>query len=62
MYIEDKILTITMDKTWKAGMKLRFGGEGDQLHPREKCTDLVFVIVEEPHPLFERVADSADVL
>lgn len=62
MYIEDKILTIAIEKTWKAGMKLRFPGEGDQVHPREKCTDLVFVIVEEPHKDFERIADSSDIL
>ncbi|OQV13317.1 DnaJ-like protein subfamily B member 4 [Hypsibius exemplaris] len=50
---EDKVLTIEIKPGWKAGTKITFPKEGDQL-PNTVPADVVFVIKDKPHPLFKR--------
>lgn len=50
---EDKILTITVKPGWKAGTKITFAREGDQI-PGKIPADIAFVIRDKPHPLFKR--------
>lgn len=51
--IEEKILTITVRQGWKAGTKITFPNEGDQL-PNQTPADIVFTIQEKFHSLFKR--------
>ncbi|KAF7726136.1 hypothetical protein EC973_009028 [Apophysomyces ossiformis] len=53
----DKILTINVKAGWKAGTKIRFPGEGDELETGE-AQDIEFVVEEKPHPVFERDGDD----
>ncbi|KAK2722888.1 dnaJ protein homolog 1-like [Artemia franciscana] len=55
---EDKILTINVKPGWKAGTKITFAKEGDQL-PNKIPADVVFVIKDKPHPTFKR--DGSDI-
>eukprot|EP00667_Euglena_gracilis_P014633 EG_transcript_15158 len=57
MYDESKVLEIQIKRGWKAGTKLTFEGEGDQL-PGIKAGDLVFVMREKEHPLFLRAGND----
>ena len=50
---EDKVITIDVKPGWKAGTKVTFPKEGDQ-SPNKIPADIVFVIQDKPHPLFER--------
>lgn len=50
---EDKILTINVKPGWKAGTKITFAREGDQI-PGKIAADIAFVIKDKPHPLFKR--------
>ncbi|CAD7960588.1 unnamed protein product [Amoebophrya sp. A25] len=62
-YVDTKALTIKIDAGWKPGTRLRFSGEGDQIHPTEsKAADVMFTVVEASHPVFERIADTYDLL
>ncbi|KAF4657369.1 hypothetical protein FOL47_008466 [Perkinsus chesapeaki] len=47
-------LEIEVKPGWKAGTKITFAGEGDELGCSGKCQDVAFVIREKDHPLFER--------
>lgn len=49
----DKILTIDIKPGWKAGTKIRFANEGDELEDGT-TQDIEFVIEEKPHPVFKR--------
>lgn len=42
---------------YKAGVKIRYRGEGDE-HPGRPASDLVFVLEEQPHSLFKRNGDD----
>lgn len=53
----DKILTIDVKPGWKAGTKIRFPGEGDEM-PNGEAQDIEFVVEEKPHPLFKREGDN----
>ncbi|RKO89693.1 hypothetical protein BDK51DRAFT_35685 [Blyttiomyces helicus] len=53
----EKILTINVTPGWKAGTKIRFAGEGDEL-PSGRAQDMEFVVEEKPHPRFRREGDS----
>ena len=50
---EDKVVTIDVKPGWKAGTKITFPKEGDQL-PGKIPSDVVFVIGEKEHELLER--------
>lgn len=53
-------LTVNIAPGWKAGTKVTFAGEGDEVAPGGPRPDLVFVISEKPHPTFKR--DGADLV
>lgn len=50
---EEKILQINVKPGWKAGTKITFPREGDQL-PGKIPADIVFVIRDKPHASFKR--------
>ena len=50
---EDKIITIGVKPGWKAGTKITFPQEGDEVAGKIP-QDIVFVVKEKPHPLFTR--------
>ncbi|KAG0749320.1 hypothetical protein G6F57_002239 [Rhizopus arrhizus] len=53
----DKILTINVKPGWKAGTKIRFPGEGDELE-NGTTQDIEFVLEEKPHSVFKREGDN----
>lgn len=53
----DKILTINVKPGWKAGTKIRFPGEGDDLG-HGPAQDIEFIVEEKPHPVFKREGDD----
>jgi DnaJ-class molecular chaperone len=50
---EEKILQITVRPGWKAGTKITFPKEGDQI-PGKVPADIVFIIRDKPHNTFKR--------
>uniref|UniRef100_A0A182NK77 J domain-containing protein n=1 Tax=Anopheles dirus TaxID=7168 RepID=A0A182NK77_9DIPT len=50
---EEKILSINVKPGWKAGTKITFPREGDQI-PGKIPADIVFIIRDKPHPHFKR--------
>lgn len=50
---EEKILNINVKPGWKAGTKITFPKEGDQV-PGKVPADIVFIIRDKPHPHFKR--------
>jgi DnaJ-class molecular chaperone len=50
---EEKILQITVKPGWKAGTKITFPKEGDQI-PGKVPADIVFIIRDKPHSQFKR--------
>ena len=50
---EEKIVAVEVKPGWKAGTKVTFAREGDQL-PGKIPSDVVFVIGEKPHAKFKR--------
>lgn len=50
---EEKILQITVKPGWKAGTKITFPKEGDQI-PGKVPADIVFIIRDKPHGNFKR--------
>lgn len=50
---EEKILTINVKPGWKAGTKITFPKEGDQI-PGKVPADIVFIIRDKPHTNFKR--------
>lgn len=53
----EKILTVPVKPGWKAGTKIRFSGEGDEL-PDGRKQDIEFVIEEKPHSVYSREGDD----
>ncbi|KAI8977136.1 hypothetical protein BDF20DRAFT_821080 [Mycotypha africana] len=53
----DKILTINVKPGWKAGTKIRFPGEGDELE-NGQTQDIEFIVEEKPHPVYKREGDN----
>lgn len=53
-YEDRKLFTVVVKKGWKSGTRLTFKGEGNQTHPKVPPGDLVLVVSETPHPIFER--------
>ncbi len=50
---EEKVLTISVKRGWKAGTKVTFAKEGDQI-PGKVPADIAFIIRDKPHPTFNR--------
>lgn len=50
---EEKILQINVKQGWKAGTKITFPREGDQI-PGKVPADIVFIIRDKPHNTFRR--------
>ena len=50
---EDKILSIEVKKGWKAGTRITFPKEGDQM-PGRIPADIVFTVRDKPHPYLKR--------
>ncbi|KAI9479834.1 Molecular chaperone (DnaJ super) [Coemansia sp. RSA 989] len=55
----EKVLQVNIKPGWKAGTKIRFNKEGDDLG--HGAQDIVFVIEEKPHPLYKRNGDDLNV-
>jgi len=51
--MEDKVLKIVVKPGWKAGTKVTFAKEGDQVQGKIPA-DIAFIIKDKPHPLFSR--------
>merc|ERR1712008_440226 len=47
--VEDKVLKIVVKPGWKAGTKVTFAKEGDQI-PGKIPADIAFIIRDKPHP------------
>ncbi|XP_053297871.1 dnaJ homolog subfamily B member 13 [Pleuronectes platessa] len=56
--VKDKILTIDVSPGWKEGTRIVFSKEGDQLGPNSIPADIVFIVRQKSHPLFERQDDD----
>ncbi|XP_035034322.2 dnaJ homolog subfamily B member 13 [Hippoglossus stenolepis] len=56
--VKDKILSIDVNPGWKEGTRIVFSKEGDQLGPNSIPADIVFIVQQESHPLFERQDDD----
>ncbi|KAJ3170097.1 hypothetical protein HK101_011383 [Irineochytrium annulatum] len=57
----DKVLTINVKPGWKAGTKVTFPGEGDEVllpDGRVVAQDIEFVVEERPHGTFTRKGDD----
>ncbi|KAK9674742.1 Molecular chaperone (DnaJ superfamily) [Basidiobolus ranarum] len=52
----EKILSVNIKPGWKAGTKIRFSNEGDEL-PTGGAQDIEFIIEEKPHPTFKRESE-----
>ncbi|KAI7830952.1 DnaJ domain-containing protein [Kickxella alabastrina] len=52
----EKVLQVDIKPGWKAGTKVRFQKEGDDMGGGAQ--DLVFVVEQKPHPLFKREGDD----
>ncbi|KAJ4477387.1 hypothetical protein J3R30DRAFT_3334089 [Lentinula aciculospora] len=50
---EDKVLDIQVHPGWKSGTKIRFARAGNE-QARGEAQDLVFVVEEKPHEIFQR--------
>lgn len=50
---EEKMLNITVKPGWKAGTKITFQREGDQV-PGKIPADIIFIIRDKPHVTFKR--------
>ncbi|KAJ3358896.1 hypothetical protein GGF32_009907 [Allomyces javanicus] len=55
----EKILEINIKPGWKAGTKIKFPNEGDEIAPGVSQT-VEFVIEEKPHPTFKRTGDNLE--
>eukprot|EP00184_Porphyridium_aerugineum_P000200 CAMPEP_0184695690 /NCGR_PEP_ID=MMETSP0313-20130426/3253_1 /TAXON_ID=2792 /ORGANISM="Porphyridium aerugineum, Strain SAG 1380-2" /LENGTH=361 /DNA_ID=CAMNT_0027154199 /DNA_START=169 /DNA_END=1254 /DNA_ORIENTATION=+ len=53
----EQIVSIEVKPGYKKGTKIRFTEHGDE-KPGETPADVVFVVKEKPHPLFEREGDN----
>jgi len=54
----EKVVTIQVQKGWKAGTKITFQREGDDIKPGTAPADIVFTLEEKLHPIFRRDKDD----
>ena len=54
---EDKIVSVDVKPGWKAGTKVTFPREGDQVQGKIP-SDVVFIIGEKPHPKYQREGNN----
>jgi len=54
---ESKVIKISVKPGWKAGTKVTFENEGDQV-PGKIPADIAFIIRDKPHDVFERDGDD----
>lgn len=52
----EKILTVQIKPGWRAGTKIRFPGEGDEM-PDGQFQDIEFLLEVRPHPVYTREGD-----
>ena len=57
---DEKVLEIQVKPGWKEGTKITFEGEGDEGDQHTIAGDIVFIIRDKPHPIFER--SNADLI
>jgi len=50
----EAVLEVVVKPGWKAGTKVTFGGEGDEIASSGKAQDIIFVIREKKHSIFTR--------
>ncbi|KAJ2125434.1 Molecular chaperone (DnaJ super) [Coemansia sp. RSA 720] len=55
----EKVLQVNVKPGWKAGTKIRFNKEGDNMG--HGAQDIVFVVEEKPHSMFKRDGDDLKV-
>lgn len=53
----EKVLEVNVKPGWKAGTKITFEKEGDEI-PGQIPSDIVFIMEEKPHPNFKRDGDN----
>lgn len=58
---EEEILKIKIKPGWKKGTKLTFESKGDT-KPGTLPADIIFLIEEKKHPLFERDGDDLEIV
>ncbi|CAF3065609.1 unnamed protein product [Rotaria sp. Silwood2] len=51
---DEKLLEIQIKPGWKEGTKITFEGEGDECDQNTIAGDIVFIIRDKPHSIFER--------
>jgi DnaJ-class molecular chaperone len=51
---DEKVLEIQVKPGWKEGTKITFENEGDEGDQHTIAGDIVFIIRDKPHPIFER--------
>ncbi|CAF2739648.1 unnamed protein product [Rotaria sp. Silwood2] len=51
---DEKVLEIQIKPGWKEGTKITFENEGDEGDRNTIAGDIVFIIRDKPHPIFER--------
>ena len=51
---DEKVLEINVQPGWKAGTKVTFASEGDEIGNTAQFQDVVFIIREKKHPVFAR--------
>ncbi|OAJ38062.1 hypothetical protein BDEG_22030 [Batrachochytrium dendrobatidis JEL423] len=54
----EKILTVNIKPGWKAGTKIKFSGEGDEIPGTGGHQDIEFVVEEKSHAVFKRDGDN----
>ncbi|KMT19692.1 hypothetical protein BVRB_1g007490 [Beta vulgaris subsp. vulgaris] len=57
---EEEILTVNIKPGWKTGTKITFQGTVNDDHPGEFPGDVIFIITEKHHPLFQRIDDDLE--
>eukprot|EP00808_Paulinella_micropora_P006355 g42934.t1 len=53
VYEDSKIVEVNIQPGWKAGTKITFEGEGNEL-PNKLAGDVTFVVTDKPHDRFKR--------
>jgi len=54
---EEKVLVVNVKPGWKAGTKITFNNEGDEVSPNT-FQNIIFTLEEKPHSVFKREGDD----